>query len=60
MTAIEAAKTMTLAEYRLWWYSEQGIKPPDSNERLTFRQVADERLIRQGYQKRRELRPCPN
>ena len=49
MTCKEAAQTMTLSEYRLWWYSELKLTPPEPGEHLTVRQRTDERLIREGY-----------
>lgn len=48
-----AAQTMTLAEYRLWWYEQVGITPPADGERLTVQQATDERIIREGYEYRR-------
>lgn len=53
MTINEAAATMTLAEYRLWWYEQVKVTPPVDGERLTVRQQSDERLIKQGYEQRR-------
>lgn len=54
ISAVEAAQTMTLAEYRLWWYEQVGVTPPKDDERLTVQQVTDERIIRQGYEHRRK------
>lgn len=56
ISAVEAAQTMTLAEYRLWWYEQVGVMPPGDSERLTVRQVSDERIIQQGYEYRRQMK----
>jgi hypothetical protein len=53
MNANEAALIMTEAEYRLWWYAQVNVTPPDEGERLTVRQQTDERLIHEGYYYRR-------
>jgi uncharacterized protein YcfL len=53
ISAVEAAQTMTLAEYRLWWYEQVGLTPPVDGEQLTVAQTTDERIIRQGYEYQR-------
>ena len=55
MNAKEAALSMTLEEYRLWWYKQLGETPPEPvNNEWTVGQARDERLIRQGYEHRRQ------
>lgn len=53
LNAIAAARTMTLSEYRLWWYEQIGLEPPKEGERLSVKQETDERIIREGYRHRR-------
>lgn len=54
INATEAARTMTLPEYRLWWYEQVGVTPPRGDERLSVSQESDERIIKQGYEFRRK------
>lgn len=54
MSLNQAALTMTLEEYRAFWYRQGNITPPAPDERLSVRQVTDERLIREGYEYRRK------